>query len=176
MQSYSPFFAGEDKGINYTVNGIKPKSSTINFYNAREVYTTADLADKRAFNIGCSGHRTVIVNANGEYQFSPCSDVDEYKKIMMELGTINVERRYYDFDPGQNLYDIRDSINDDTYEGFDYQHQIMERTLSNVIFRDPVKTGILTQFERVVYGLIETTKEIKNFFNYTVKPNNKRVF
>jgi hypothetical protein len=95
---------------------------------------------------------------------------------MAELGTINVERRYYDFDPGQNLYDIRDSINDDTYEGFDYQHQIMERTLSNVIFRDPVKTGILTQFERVVYGLIETTKEIKNFFNYTVKPNNKRVF
>ena len=26
------------------------------------------------------------------------------------------------------------------------------------------------------YGLIETTKQIKNFFNYTVKKNNKRVF
>jgi hypothetical protein len=52
----------------------------------------------------------------------------------------------------------------------------MKRSLSNVIFRDPVKEGILNYFERVVYGLIETTKQIKNFFNYTVKKNNRRVF
>ena len=176
MQNYSPFFGNENKPANYTVNGIKPKTTTISYYNSKEIYPTADLAMKRAYNIGCDGYRSIIVNSNGEHQFSPCSSVSDYKRIMNDLSTTTVERRYYDFDPGQNLYDIMESINDNTYEGFDYQKQIMERTLSNVIFRDPVKSAILTQFERVVYGLIETTKEIKNFFNYTVKPNNKRVF
>ena len=92
------------------------------------------------------------------------------------MGKVTVERRYYDFDPTQNIYDIRDSINDNLYNGFDYQDQILKRSLSNVIYRDPVKEGILHYFQRVVYGLIETTKQIKNFFNYTVKKNNKRVF
>jgi hypothetical protein len=95
---------------------------------------------------------------------------------MKEMSKVSVERRYYEFDPNQNIYDIRDNINNNLYEGFDYQHQIMKRSLSNVIFRDPVKEGILSYFERVVYGLIETTKQIKNFFNYTVKKNNRRVF
>ena len=92
------------------------------------------------------------------------------------MSKTTVERRYYDFDPGQNIYDIRDTVNDNLYNGFDYQHQILKRTLSNVIYRDPIKEGILNYFQRVVYGLVETTKQIKNFFNYTVKKNSKRVF
>ena len=88
----------------------------------------------------------------------------------------DVERRYYDFDQDQNLYDIRDSQNDNLYNGFNYKDQILRRSLSNVIYKDPIKEGILSYFERVVYGLIESTKGIKNFVNYTVKRNNKRVF
>jgi hypothetical protein len=176
MQNYSPFFNQGNAGANYTVNGIKPKTTTINYANPKEIYATADLAAKRAYNIGCDGYRSVIVNSNGDHQFSPCSNVADYKRIMTEISPITVERRYYDFDPDQNLYDFRDGINDDTYEGFNYRNQLMERSLSNVIFRDPIKSAIISQFERVVYGLVETTKEIKNFFNYTVKPNNKRVF
>jgi hypothetical protein len=101
---------------------------------------------------------------------------EDYKKIMKEMPKILVERRYYEFDPTQNIYDIRDSFNDDLPNGFDYKGQILKKTLSNVIFRDPVKEGILNYFERVVYGLVESTKQIKNFFNYTVNKNNKRVF
>ena len=48
--------------------------------------------------------------------------------------------------------------------------------MSKVILRDPVKASILQYFQRVVFGLIETTKEISNFVNYTVKKNNRRVF
>jgi hypothetical protein len=95
---------------------------------------------------------------------------------MKELSPENVDRRYYDFDPDQNLYDVRDAQNDNLYNGFNYREQILRRSLSNVIYKDPVKEGILSYFERVVYGLIESTKEIKNFVNYTVKRNNKRVF
>lgn len=176
MQSYSPFFPGENQSTNYTVNGIKPRTTNTTFYNPRDLYDTVDLALDRSYNIGCSGYRAIISNANGIYKFAPCSNLVEYKTIMKSLSKVTVERRYYDFDPTQNIYDIRDSINDNLYDGFDYQHQILKRSLSNVIYRDPVKDGILHYFQRVVYGLVETTKQIKNFFNYTVKKNNKRVF
>ena len=44
------------------------------------------------------------------------------------------------------------------------------------MYRDPIKEAILGYFNRVVFGLVETTKQIKNFVNYTVKKNNRRVF
>lgn len=176
MQSYSPFFPDSDLDINYTVKGITPKTSNTTFYNKKDLYPTVDLATSRAYNIGCSGYRAITANANGSYMFGPCSSVSDYKKIMKELSPENVDRRYYDFDPDQNLYDVRDAQNDNLYNGFNYREQILRRSLSNVIYKDPVKEGILSYFERVVYGLIESTKEIKNFVNYTVKRNNKRVF
>ncbi len=176
MQSYSPFFGEKDQSVNYTVNGVKPPTTNTTFYNSKDVYDTPELAINRSASIGCSGYRTAIVNANGQYKYSPCSTMEEYKKIMKELPKVTVERRYYDFDPGQNIYDVRDTLNDNLYNGFDYQNQLMKRSLSNVIYRDPVKAGILVYFERVVYALIETTKQIRNFANYTVNKNNKRVF
>ena len=176
MQSYSPFFPDDDLSINYTTKGITPKTTNTTFYAPKDLYSTIDLATNRAYNIGCSGYRAITTNANGSYMFGPCSSSTEYKKIMKEMTTENVDRRYYDFDPDQNLYDIRDSQNDNLYNGFAYKDQILRRSLSNVIYRDPVKEGILSYFERVVYGLIESTKGIKNFVNYTVKRNNKRVF
>ena len=176
MQSYSPFFPDPNSGINYTVKGITPKTTNTTFYNTKDLYTTVELATDRAYNIGCSGYRAIATISSGAYMFGPCALAADYKKIMKELSTENVDRRYYDFDPDQNLYDIRNSQNDNLYNGFDYRDQILKRTLSNVIYKDPIKEGILSYFERVVYGLIESTKEIKNFVNYTVKRNNKRVF
>jgi hypothetical protein len=95
---------------------------------------------------------------------------------MKQMQKENIDRRYYDFDPNQNIYDIRDTQNDDLYEGFNYRFSLLRKSLSNVIYRDPIKEAILGYYERVVYGLVETTKNIKNYFNYTVKKNNRRVF
>ena len=92
------------------------------------------------------------------------------------MKTKSVNRTYYDFDSRQNIFDIRDGINDNLFEGFDYKGNILRRTLSNVIYKDPIKEGILEYFEKVLFGLVESTKRIKNFFNYTVKNNNRRVF
>jgi hypothetical protein len=86
------------------------------------------------------------------------------------------KRKYYDFDPTENVFDIEANINDNVYEGFLYKFQIWERTLSNVIFRDPNKILVLESFQKIVYALIETVKQIKNYFNYTVPFNNRRVF
>jgi len=88
----------------------------------------------------------------------------------------NPTRRYYEFDPLENVDGVMNSINDRVYEGFIYKDQIFERTMSNLLFRDPTKNLILRYFQMVVYSLIETTKQIKNYFNYTVPFNNRRVF
>jgi hypothetical protein len=176
MQSYSPFFPDQDLSVNYTVKTITPKTTNTTFYNSKDLYTTIELATNRAYNIGCTGYRAITTNANGTYMFGPCSSATDYKKIMKEMVKESVERRYYDFDQDQNLYDVRDSQNDNLYNGFNYKDQILRRSLSNIIYKDPIKEGILSYFERVVYGLIESTKGIKNFVNYTVKRKNKRVF
>jgi hypothetical protein len=176
MQNYSPFFGGADKDVSYTVNGIKPKTTNTTFYKSDELYATEELANTRAYNIGCSGSRAILANANGTYKFGPCSNASDYKRIMKEMQKENIDRRYYDFDPNQNIYDIRDTQNDDLYEGFNYRFSLLRKSLSNVIYRDPIKEAILGYYERVVYGLVESTKNIKNYFNYTVKKNNRRVF
>jgi hypothetical protein len=173
---YSPFFPDNNKGVNYTTAGIKYPSTNDTFYNPKDLYDTPDLAEDRAYNIGCSGYRMTLVSSKGEYKYSPCSDANEYKVIMKSMTKTEVERRYYEFDPTENIYDIRDSFNDQLPNGFDYKYQIMRRTLSNVLYRDPIKSAILDNMQRVLFGLIETTKQIKNFFNYTVPNNNKRVF
>lgn len=174
--NFSPFFPEPDSSISYTVAGIKPKTYNTTFYNSQDVYDTIELAENRAFNIGCSGYRQVLVNSQGVYKYSPCTNVSDYKKIMKEMPKIPVERRYYESDPERNIYDIRDSFNDNIPNGFNYRDQVLSRTVSNVIYRDPVKAAILSYFDRVFFGLIESTKQIKNFFNYTVKKNNRRVF
>jgi hypothetical protein len=113
----------------------------------------------------------------GAQLYGPCSSLDTYVAITKDIKPNAMERRYYQFDPTDNIYDIRNSINDaDIKEGFDYKNQIFERTLSNVMFRDPRKVAILENMQRVVFALIESVKQIRNFFNYTVPFNNKRVF
>jgi hypothetical protein len=108
--------------------------------------------------------------------YGPCSSVSVYTSIMKSINENNMERRYYQFDPTDNLFDIRDSAYDRVKEGFNYKEQIFPRTMSNVIFRDPKRTEILFSIQRIVFALIESVKQIRNTFNYTVPFNNKRVF
>jgi hypothetical protein len=173
-RNYSPYFA--DTPLTYTVNGIKFRTNTTSFGTPTDLFTSSEEAEIRSQNIGCSGFRKVTVNANGQIQYAPCSTFAEYQNIMKVLEPKQFKRTYYDFDPTENVFDIEASTNDNVYEGFLYKFQIWERTLSNVIFRDPNKILVLESFQKIVYALIETVKQIKNYFNYTVPFNNRRVF
>lgn len=95
---------------------------------------------------------------------------------MKGINAVEEERRYYDFDQRNNIFDVMYSTNDTAYEGFDYKDKILKKTLSKVLFKDPVKSNILSYFEKGFFALVETTKQIKNYFNYTVPKNNRRVF
>lgn len=175
MRNYTPYFP-KDSNIGYSIEGNKFRTSVTNKFNKKDLYDTPELAEERAYNIGCSGYRSVLVNAKGVYKYSPCKTKNEYFDIMKIMQPISRKREYYSFDPTDNIFDIRDGYNDKVKEGFDYKDKIMEKTLSNVIFRDPTKESILIEMQRIIFGLIESVKQIKNFFNYTVPKNNKRVF
>lgn len=175
-QKFSPFFPGDEIKINYTPYGAKYSTTNTTFYDSKDQYETPSLAEERSFNIGCSGYRSSIINANGDLRFFPCSSPSEYLSIMKEMNPVDEERRYYDFDQRNNIFDVMYSTNDNAYQGFDYKDKILNKTLSKVLFRDPVKASILSYFEKGFFALVETTKQIKNYFNYTVPKNNRRVF
>jgi hypothetical protein len=78
------------------------------------------------------------------------------------------KKSWYEFIESQN--DVRSNV------GFDYEGKIFEKTLSNpVLGGDANRMDILASIENVIYSLFETTKYIKNYFNYTVSKNNKYV-
>lgn len=175
VNKYSQYLP-DNPELAYNATGIKFQTSVSSPFTKNDIYDSEAVAIQRAESIGCSGSRKVLASSSGQYKYAPCTDFNTYKDIMKQITPIQEERRYYAFFPDENLYDIRDSINDQVYSGFNYKNVILERTMSNVFFRDPTKAAILEKFNRVVYGLIESVKEIKNFFNYTVPRNNKRVF
>lgn len=87
----------------------------------------------------------------------------------MPTPTLNTERKsYHEFINTQN--DKRNNI------GFEYEGKIFERSMSRLVYNgDENRSYILAKIEKVVFTLIEKTKGIKNFINYTVPKNNKYV-
>ncbi len=174
-RNYSPFLPEPESS--FTVKGITFRTSTTNFEEADDLYKSITKAQERAYNLGCSGYRQVTTNDVGDILYGPCSDLNTYVEIVKQIKPGSRPREYYSFDPTDNLFDVRDSINDQNIkEGFNYKDQIFFRTLSTVMFRDPRRTEILTNMQKVVFALIESVKQIRNFVNYTVPSNNKRVF
>ena len=52
--------------------------------------------------------------------------------------------------------------------GFDYRGRIFEKSMSPLLFADPTRKGILNEYEKLIYFLVEKVKLIKTFYNYTV--------
>lgn len=186
---YSPYFPEKGKNAYSDIpvspstsstsnnsNGIKYKTFTTSFDTLTDLYPSSSLAEERSYNLGCSGYRRVLVPSSGVYKYAPCQTNQQYIDIMTQMPKKNMERRYYLFDPRENVFDVTESINDNSYEGFDYKDQIFSRTLSSIIYADPQKIPILQRYQKVVFALIESVKQIRNYFNYTVPFNNRRVF
>ena len=72
----------------------------------------------------------------------------------------------------ESLFDVAEHQRDKIlHKGFDYKGQVFKRSMSNYLFRDELRSGILAKMEDVVYNLIELVKDIKNHFNYVVPKN-----
>ena len=186
---YSPYFPPNGKNsytnlpvgpssnsTSNTSRGLKYKTFTTSFDTVTDTYSTAALAEIRSYNLGCTGYRMILVSSAGNYTYAPCQTNQEYIDITSQMPKGDMERRYYLFDQTENVFDVTESINDNAYSGFNYKEQIFPRTLSNLIYANPQNIPILDKYQKVVFALIETVKEIKNYFNYTVPFNNRRVF
>lgn len=186
---YSPYFRSNSRNSyneiavvpsatssSNNARGVKYKNFTTNFDTPTDTYPTSALASERAYNLGCTGYRKVLISAAGNYEYSPCQTSQEYINIMSQVPKGDMKRRYYLFDPTENVYDVTASINDDAYTGFEYKEVIFQKSLSGVMFRNPRTAEILGQYQKVVFALVETVKQIRNYFNYTVPFNNRRVF
>lgn len=174
-REFSPFLP--QTGFNYTVKGVNFRTATTNFEETDDLYKSISKAQERAYNLGCAGYRQVKTNDVGDILYGPCTSLTSYTDIIKAIKPDQRHREYYAFDPTDNLFDVRDSINDENIKsGFDYKDQIFARTMSDVMFRDPRRVEILNTIQKVVFALIESVKQIRNSINYTVPYNNKRVF
>lgn len=52
--------------------------------------------------------------------------------------------------------------------GFDYKGRVFEKTMSPLMFADPIRKSILNEIEKMVYFMIEKVRLIKTYCNYTV--------
>lgn len=59
--------------------------------------------------------------------------------------------------------------------GFDYEGKIFRKTMSPLIFADPVRASILDEYEKIIFFLVEKVKMIKTFYNYTVSRDYKKL-
>ena len=84
---------------------------------------------------------------------------------------------------GKNSYTTRksyfDEVNnrkDENHQlGFDYRDQLMKRSLSNFMFGDEKRDGILEQFNDLYVYLIDSAKNIKKTFNIAIKRNSRNI-
>lgn len=75
-----------------------------------------------------------------------------------------------------SLYDLANGRNDNVQNlGFDYKDQILKRTVSPYLFMDPVRSGMLQQFENWLYFLVESVKLLKTYYNFTVTKNYRKI-
>lgn len=75
-----------------------------------------------------------------------------------------------------SIYDSTTSRNEQINNlGFNYEGHIFKKTLSSYIFNDNVRAGILAQYEKILFFLIENVKTIKTFYNYTVPKNYRKI-
>ena len=72
----------------------------------------------------------------------------------------------------KSVYETTEHIRDQiAHKGYDYEGKLFSNTMSNFMFREENRAGILAKIETVVYELIERVKTIKNHVNYNVPKN-----
>lgn len=68
-----------------------------------------------------------------------------------------------------SYYDIAESQQDGPNNmGYDYEGNIFKNSMSNVMFQDQKRAGILASMETIVYEMVQQVKTIKIFFGYTM--------
>ena len=68
----------------------------------------------------------------------------------------------------KELYDLKHINDNELHVGFDYETNVMNKTLSNMMFKNPYTANFITQLKDLIVVTIESNLVMRNFFNYTV--------
>ena len=61
------------------------------------------------------------------------------------------------------------------YEGYDYSKPLLKRSLSGYLYQNEKVAGFLEHLNNFMVGLVDNVKYIRNFFNYAVPKNYKKI-
>jgi len=86
----------------------------------------------------------------------------------------NIKSMYYPTKKSGRFYCTR---HQDLYTdlGYDYRGHIFEKTVSPVIFGNKVNKAILSHIEPLILYLIETVKQVKTQFMFSLDKNDTRL-
>lgn len=68
----------------------------------------------------------------------------------------------------KELYDLKHINDNEIHTGFDYEENLMNRSLSNVMFQNPITYQFIGKIKYLFLNMIESNLLVRNFFNYTV--------
>lgn len=68
----------------------------------------------------------------------------------------------------KELYYIKHRNDNLKNVGFDYENKLFQRTLSRMMFDNPILNNFLSLLQKQVVLMIESTLVVRNFYNYTV--------
>ena len=68
----------------------------------------------------------------------------------------------------KEVYDLKHINDNEIHRGFDYETNLLNNTLSNVMFKNDTTKEFLDQDKDLLLTMVESTLTIRNFFNYSV--------
>lgn len=68
---------------------------------------------------------------------------------------------------------IADSRREGLQLGFDYREQIYKKSVSNIILADKKRNLIIQKMDKMICFLIDSVKNIKKTYNYSISRNSR---
>lgn len=68
----------------------------------------------------------------------------------------------------KELYDLKHINDNEIHTGFDYEENLMSKSLSNIMFQNKTTRTFIDKIKPLHLSMIESNLIIRNFFNYTV--------
>jgi hypothetical protein len=70
---------------------------------------------------------------------------------------------------------VENRSNENLQLGYDYQETLMEKSLSNYFFGDTKRINIIKEFNSLMVYLIDSVKNVKKTFVYSVPRNSRNI-
>lgn len=75
----------------------------------------------------------------------------------------------------KSVYDLPEHSRDDIKNtGFDYEGKILQKSLSHELYKDPTRSDLIGQWEKIIFELVESVKKVKTFVDWRKKKDYRK--